>query len=104
MVQPFAPFGVPGNVALSPAVPTLWNNQLLGNSSNIDAKQQTLLLQVDNEIKLAASEWTEHVTPDGKSYYFSSKTNQSVWEKPKALITLEGGFVFYCIKKKRSQN
>jgi len=92
MVQPFAPFSVPGNVAINPAAPALWNNQLLANVPKIDANKQTLLLQIDNEIRLAAAEWTEHTTTDGKYYYFSSKTNQSVWEKPKALVTFEGNF------------
>lgn len=29
--------------------------------------------------------WTEHMSPDGKSYYFNSITQESVWEKPEAL-------------------
>lgn len=38
----------------------------------------------------AAAEWSEYKTPEGKSYYFSNITKQSVWEKPQALIDLEG--------------
>lgn len=55
-----------------------------------DPAKHALLLQIDPEIKLAASEWTEYKTPDGKCYYFSSKTKQSVWDKPKPLVELEG--------------
>ncbi|CAM1317070.1 TCERG1 (predicted), partial [Pycnogonum litorale] len=36
-------------------------------------------------LQAKAVEWTEHKTPDGKSYYYNSKTNESVWEKPKEL-------------------
>lgn len=35
-------------------------------------------------------EWSEHVAPDtGKKYYYSNKTGQSVWEKPKELVDFE---------------
>jgi len=36
------------------------------------------------------AEWTEYKTAEGKPYYHSSKTNQSTWEKPKALADWEG--------------
>eukprot|EP00795_Rhopilema_esculentum_P012455 gene12455-3124_t len=32
------------------------------------------------------SDWTEHRLPDGKIYYYNSKTLESTWEKPKELI------------------
>lgn len=32
--------------------------------------------------------FTEHETADGKKYYFNSKLNQSVWDKPKCLSEL----------------
>lgn len=55
------------------------------------AKATSILLQfIDPEIRLRASEWVEYKTPDGKSYFFSNKTQESVWEKPKPLIDLEG--------------
>lgn len=54
-------------------------------------KATSILLQfVDPEIRLRASEWVEYKTPDGKSYFFSNKSQDSVWEKPKPLIDLEG--------------
>ena len=34
-------------------------------------------------------DWTEHTAPDGKKYYYNSKSGQSVWEKPKELIDFE---------------
>ena len=27
--------------------------------------------------------WSDHTTPDGKTYYYNRVTRQSVWEKPK---------------------
>lgn len=55
------------------------------------AKATSILLQfIDPEIRLRASEWVEYKTPDGKSYFFSNRTQESVWDKPKPLIDLEG--------------
>merc|ERR550519_1360483 len=34
-------------------------------------------------------EWTEHTAPDGKKYYYNTKTAESVWEKPKELVEFE---------------
>ena len=28
------------------------------------------------------SEWSEHKNPEGKCYYYNSRTQESVWEKP----------------------
>jgi YHS domain-containing protein len=65
--------------------------------ANSEAAKQHLLLNVaiDPEIRMQASEWTEYKTPDGKAYYFSSKTQQSVWDKPKALVDLDGKRFIY---------
>lgn len=32
-------------------------------------------------------EWTEHKSPDGRTYYYNSITKQSAWEKPDELKT-----------------
>lgn len=34
-----------------------------------------------------ACEWTEHKSPDGRTYYYNSITKQSAWEKPDELKT-----------------
>lgn len=34
-----------------------------------------------------ASEWSEHKSPDGRTYYYNSNTKQSSWEKPDELKT-----------------
>ena len=61
-------------------------------SSGVDQLKQQLLTKIDPELSLQAAEWTEHKTPDGKVYYYNSKSQQSVWEKPQPLIKLEGDF------------
>jgi pre-mRNA-processing factor 40 len=33
------------------------------------------------------SDWTEHKSPDGRTYYHNQKTKQSSWEKPDELKT-----------------
>ena len=36
-----------------------------------------------------AAEWTEHKNTDGRMYYYSSRTMESTWEKPKVLSDWE---------------
>ena len=36
------------------------------------------------------AEWTEYKTAEGKPYYYSTKTMESTWEKPKVLADWEG--------------
>lgn len=35
----------------------------------------------------STSEWSEHKSPDGRTYYYNSITKQSAWEKPDELKT-----------------
>lgn len=58
--------------------------------SSHDPGKQALIISVDPEVRRLASEWIEYKTPEGKSYYFNSKSQESVWEKPKPLLELEG--------------
>lgn len=74
-MPPFAQF---------PMHPQLMMPPLMANIAN----SQKMML-VPPEIRMAAMEWMEYKTPQNKPYYFSTKTQQSVWEKPKALIDLE---------------
>jgi hypothetical protein len=86
-VPPFGPFGVP------PGFPPPWAQQVPPvPMANADPLKQQLFFDasIDPEIRMAAAEWTEYKTPDGKAYYFSNKSQQSVWEKPKALLDLDG--------------
>lgn len=34
-----------------------------------------------------AEQWTEHKSPDGRTYYYNSVTKQSSWQKPDTLKT-----------------
>lgn len=44
---------------------------------------------VDAELRERASQWTEHKTTDGKSYYHNTRTQQSTWDRPQALVDLD---------------
>ena len=44
------------------------------------------------KIKEEASTFTEHESPEGKKYYFNTKTNQSTWDKPKCLDDMHSKF------------
>ncbi|XP_054167522.1 transcription elongation regulator 1-like [Oppia nitens] len=86
-VPPFGPYGVPPGFPAPPWAPQVPPVPLV----NSDPTKQQLFFDasIDPEIRMAASEWTEYKTPEGKSYYFSLKTQQSVWDKPKALMDLD---------------
>lgn len=52
--------------------------------------------------KIEAAVVNEYETPDGKKYYYNSKTGESVWEKPKCLVDLaEVPARLEVLKKKR---
>ncbi|RWS06816.1 hypothetical protein B4U79_04823 [Dinothrombium tinctorium] len=86
---PLAAFAMQGAFTGAAGAPTLWGAQVPGITPNIDTRKQPLLLAVDPEIRMRAAEWMEYKTPDHKSYYYSTKTQQSVWDKPQAIIDLE---------------
>lgn len=78
---------VPGPSSLAPG--TAPNASAVPNPA-FEPNRALLLQLVDPEIKLRSAEWISHKTPDGKVYYFSTKANKSVWEKPQALIDFDG--------------
>ncbi|XP_066287093.1 pre-mRNA-processing factor 40 homolog B-like isoform X2 [Branchiostoma lanceolatum] len=43
--------------------------------------------QTSEKSKDEKSLWTEHKAPDGRTYFYNSKTKQSTWEKPAELKT-----------------
>ena len=53
--------------------------------------------ELDPSLVVRAADWTEHKAPDGKSYYYNAKTQESVWEKPQPLKDLEGGKLNKCM-------
>ncbi|KFW09961.1 Pre-mRNA-processing factor 40 A, partial [Eurypyga helias] len=53
------------------------------------AAQQTATTNssVNEEQSKQKSTWTEHKSPDGRTYYYNTETKQSTWEKPDDLKT-----------------
>lgn len=45
------------------------------------------ILYLSNFFFLQKSMWTEHKSPDGRTYYYNTETKQSTWEKPDDLKT-----------------
>ncbi|ODN01142.1 Transcription elongation regulator 1 [Orchesella cincta] len=50
---------------------------------------EPVMAGMDPKVIAKAYEWSEHISPDGKTYYYNSKTNASVWEKPPPLLEFE---------------
>ncbi|KAG8432328.1 hypothetical protein GDO86_016827 [Hymenochirus boettgeri] len=42
---------------------------------------------MNEEQSKSKSQWTEHKSPDGRTYYYNTETKQSTWEKPDDLKT-----------------
>lgn len=54
--------------------------QLLNEKSNDSGGKE-------NDAAKSKSIWTEHKSPDGRTYYYNTLTKQSLWEKPDELKT-----------------
>ncbi|XP_062434136.1 pre-mRNA-processing factor 40 homolog A isoform X2 [Rhea pennata] len=67
--------------AMQPTVPT--------THPVVCAAQQTTTTNssVNEEHSKQKSTWTEHKSPDGRTYYYNTETKQSTWEKPDDLKT-----------------
>ena len=39
------------------------------------------------------AEWSEHKNTDGRIYYYNARTQESTWEKPKAMADWEASLV-----------
>jgi len=53
-----------------------------------------ILQHIDPQVVARAFEWSEHLSPDGKPYYFNAKTQASVWEKPQPMVEYEGNNIY----------
>lgn len=42
------------------------------------------------------SKWTEHKSPDGRTYFYNATTRQSSWEKPDCLKTTAEKLLAQC--------
>ncbi|XP_050195607.1 pre-mRNA-processing factor 40 homolog A isoform X1 [Myiozetetes cayanensis] len=84
-MQPTVPPGVnsmdaqvgvtpPGTQTTHPVVSTVQQTATTTSSASEDHSKQK-------------STWTEHKSPDGRTYYYNTETKQSTWEKPDDLKT-----------------
>ncbi|NXM97989.1 PR40A factor, partial [Sylvia borin] len=84
-MQPTVPPGVnsmdaqvgvtpPGTQTTHPVVSTVQQSSTTTSSASEDHSKQK-------------STWTEHKSPDGRTYYYNTETKQSTWEKPDDLKT-----------------
>ncbi|XP_014747564.1 PREDICTED: pre-mRNA-processing factor 40 homolog A [Sturnus vulgaris] len=84
-MQPTVPPGVnsmdaqvgvtpPGTQTTHPVVSTVQPSSSTTSSASEDHSKQK-------------STWTEHKSPDGRTYYYNTETKQSTWEKPDDLKT-----------------
>ena len=78
-----------------------WLNPSLLQHTGVDPLKQQLVLKIDTELRSQAAEWIEYKTPDGRAYYYHSKTQKSVWEKPEILNKFEGNICLWdlCFRK-----
>ncbi|NXS82975.1 PR40A factor, partial [Erpornis zantholeuca] len=84
-MQPTVPPGVnsmdaqvgvtpPGTQTTHPVVSTVQQSSTSSSSASEEHSKQK-------------STWTEHKSPDGRTYYYNTETKQSTWEKPDDLKT-----------------
>lgn len=68
-----------------------------GAVNGMDATMKASLMHfVNPDTVRAAAEWVEYKTAEGKPYYFSQITKKSVWERPAALVELDGQCTSCC--------
>lgn len=61
---------------------------------------QNSLLYSFNKSSENKRTWTEHKSPDGRTYYYNNLTKQSLWDKPDELKTAaEVCYNFICLCK-----
>src|SRR5690348_15620232 len=54
-----------------------------------DSNKNINQLNQVNQTSSSAIDWTEHLTTDGRKYFYNHKTKESTWEKPDVLKTNE---------------
>jgi len=68
----------------SSALNGLSNGHLLTTPSTLTATTPSTLCGA------GAEEWSEHKDDNDKSFFYNSRTAESVWEKPQELVDREG--------------
>ncbi|XP_049540078.1 transcription elongation regulator 1 isoform X1 [Anopheles darlingi] len=87
------PFGMPppnfhGFTAWN-APPGMTNSAHAWRVGTIHPISEVKLTEVEPSIVAKAAIWSEHVAPDGRTFYYNAGKCESVWEKPQALLDLE---------------
>ncbi|XP_050092686.1 transcription elongation regulator 1 isoform X2 [Anopheles aquasalis] len=86
-----APFGMPPpnfhSFSAWNAPPT--NNTQAWTMGAAHPMSEEKLTEVEPLIVAKAAIWSEHVAPDGRTFYYNAGKCESVWEKPQALLDLE---------------
>ena len=88
-IPPFGmpPFGVP-SLKTSPSIGSLLEDPRYHYSDETKREMREIeekLIKCRDQCQ----QYTEHSTPDGKKYYYNSKTNESNWDKPACLSELK---------------
>ncbi|KAH7641478.1 transcription elongation regulator 1-like [Dermatophagoides farinae] len=86
-IPPIHPAGFP--FGAHPLTNPWINQSLLATTTGVDPLKQQLVLKIDTELRLQAAEWIEYKTPDGRVYYYNTKSQKSVWEKPEILTKFD---------------
>lgn len=83
------PFGAPPprHFALPP--PMAMPPPGFGTSPWMIPPAQPANVMIDPAVVAKANEWTEHTSPDGRTFYYNASKSTSVWEKPEAIRDLE---------------
>ncbi|XP_035779113.1 pre-mRNA-processing factor 40 homolog A-like [Anopheles albimanus] len=78
-------FGGPGGMGAAAAALAVANGGVMDPvmAAAAAAGQTAPLVQTTGIV----NEWSEHKTPDGRTYYYNSITKQSLWEKPEEMKT-----------------
>uniref|UniRef100_A0A2P2KES2 Pre-mRNA-processing protein 40A n=1 Tax=Rhizophora mucronata TaxID=61149 RepID=A0A2P2KES2_RHIMU len=72
------------NQSTAPAAPP----QHIGEQSSVSSANVQAISVPPKPMVEAAMDWKEHVSANGRRYYYNKKTKQSTWEKPYDLMTL----------------
>ncbi|NXE53308.1 PR40A factor, partial [Casuarius casuarius] len=92
MMQSVMPGMMMSHMSQAAMQPTVPNSVLFRPQTThpvVCAAQQTTTTNssVNEEHSKQKSTWTEHKSPDGRTYYYNTETKQSTWEKPDDLKT-----------------
>uniref|UniRef100_A0A672UZ30 Pre-mRNA-processing factor 40 homolog A n=1 Tax=Strigops habroptila TaxID=2489341 RepID=A0A672UZ30_STRHB len=86
MPQMMPPMGGPPMGQMPGMMQSVMPGMMMSHMSQA-AMQPTVPPGVNSMDAQKSSTWTEHKSPDGRTYYYNTETKQSTWEKPDDLKT-----------------